>query len=485
MKQKHLQINPYTLLANIGLEKESLRVTERGRLAQTPHPFPDDPNLDVDFSANQTEFITGIHSSPTKVYDELWRLHRQALRTMTQRETGAEFFWPFSNPPYVASEQENLPMQFEDENRWKTEYREHLRRRYGTRLMLYSGIHFNFSFQEEFFDAAGLDSKEDRNEAYLNLAAWATRYAWLVVYLLAASPVMDPSILGEFGDDISACRNSAVGSTSPADRSSADRLHTNPLPVGRTGGNERTEGNEESGETPGAGETADATSRSDQLHWYASPRCSEIGYWNTFDPVLDYRDFDKYIHSVQRYVDDGTLMYPAELYYPVRLKPAGRYSMAALEQGGISHIEIRTVDENPYSPVGILPEDIQFLHLLMVYLMHQPPKPFPPEEQLQALHDMKTAALYDDSAKLSSGKSTRCAARSALHDMEGFFRRGAFTRTEQAYIRETLDYQWKKFAPGGRTAERVRQDFETGYNEKGLRLAQQHAATILSGFPFE
>lgn len=31
MKQKQLQINPYTLLANIGLEKESLRITERGQ----------------------------------------------------------------------------------------------------------------------------------------------------------------------------------------------------------------------------------------------------------------------------------------------------------------------------------------------------------------------------------------------------------------------------------------------------------------------
>ncbi len=421
MKNNQLIINPYTLMANIGLEKESLRITEDGRLAQTPHPFPNDAHLDVDFSANQTEFITGIHTSPTKVYDDLLCLHRRALHTLTQRESGPEFFWPFSNPPYVASDRENLPMQFDGENRWKSDYREHLQQRYGTRLMLYSGIHFNFSFQEEFFAAAGIDSKESRNQAYLNLASWATRYAWLVVYLLAASPVLDSSIFGN--------------------------RHTS---------------------------TTD-------YHQYASPRCSEIGYWNTFDPVLDYTDFSEYIRSIRRYVDDGILMYPAELYYPVRLKPAGRYSMDALEQDGVSHIEIRVVDENPYSPIGIFREDIQFLHLLMVYLMHQPPKPFPPEDQISALHDMKKAAHYDDSEKLSSGKSTCCAARSTLHEMEGFFRRGAFSRTEQIYIRETMDYQWKKLAPGGRTAERVRKDFEKNYNEKGLRLAKKHAETILSG----
>ena len=415
---KYIKINPYTLLANIGLEKESLRVTSDGRLAQTPHPFPDDVHLDVDFSENQMELITGIHDSPNKVYDELVRLHHQALRTLSERQSGPEFLWPFSNPPHVESPDENLPMQFRGENRWKTEYRIHLQERYGTELMLYSGIHFNFSFKDEFFEELERQgiSKE---AAYLNLAAWTTRYAWLIVYLLAASPVSDSSF--------AKARNLSA----------------------------------------------------DTMKQYASPRCSEIGYWNTFDPILDYSNLERYIQSIRRYVDDGTLMYPAELYYPVRLKPAGRYSMETLESDGISHIEIRIIDENPYSSVGIFPEDIQFLHLLMVYLMHQPVKVFLPEEQVQALRDMKAAARFDDQFPLSSGRALRDVAKDALHRMEGFFRKGAFSHIEREYIRETMDYQWKKFAPGFRTAERVRADFEGDYMTKGLNLAKKYSAELL------
>ena len=51
------------LAARMGLEKESLRVDQRGRLAQTSHPFPDDAELDVDFSGNQLEFVTGVCDS--------------------------------------------------------------------------------------------------------------------------------------------------------------------------------------------------------------------------------------------------------------------------------------------------------------------------------------------------------------------------------------------------------------------------------------
>lgn len=441
MKQtESIQINPYTLMAQIGLEKESLRITEDGRLAQTSHPFPNDPHLDVDFSENQMEIITGIQDCPAKVYDELFRLHQQVAQELHRRTSGREFLWPFSNPPYVEGLSENLPMQFQGENRWKTEYRCHLQRRYGTRLMLYSGIHFNFSFTEEFFrilEGQGIR----RDSAYLNLAAWTTRHAWLIVYLFAASPVMDPSFITDVAGDT---------------KVSADTKNLEENPTA-------------------------AAFRGEVPKKYASPRCSEIGYWNTFDPILDYRDLQSYIRSIRRYVEDGTLMYPAELYYPVRLKPSGRYSMEALETQGINHIEIRVIDENPYSPVGITCEDIQFLHLLMVYLMHQPPKDFLPQEQVQALQDMKKAALYNDELPLSSGMSLRCAAKDALHRIEGFFCKGAFSSVERAYIRETLDYQWQKFRPGQRRAERVRKDFEEDYCRKGLALARKHSETLLQG----
>ena len=420
------------LAARMGLEKESLRVDRRGRLAQTSHPFPDDADLDVDFSGNQLEFVTDVCDSADEVWEALRRLHRKAARVLEKRETGPEYLWPFSNPPYVQAEGENPPMEFYGEKAWKTAYRNHLRDRYGTQLMLYSGIHFNLSFPEKFREAISAIG----DAAYLNFAAWTTRYAWLIVYLFAASPVLDESYFCPGKKDGTPCLK------------------------------------------------------------YASPRSSEIGYWNDFEPVLDYRSLEGYVDSILKYTEDGTLMSPAELYYPVRLKSAGLYDLERLRREGVSHIEIRIIDENPYSEIGIFREDVRFLHLLMVYLASRAPKPFPEGEQLRALRDMKRAALFDDSTCLSNGLSIRENAVQALQEMEEFFEGDdsasgdgsapvgvaapvtGSASAEWAYIREALDFQWRKLEPGGRPAEIIREKFRKEYNRKGLELAKAHSRKL-------
>lgn len=446
------------LAARMGLEKESLRVDRRGRLAQTSHPFPDDADLDVDFSGNQLEFVTDVCDSADEVWEALRRLHRKAARVLEKRETGPEYLWPFSNPPYVQAEGENPPMEFCGEKAWKTAYRKHLRDRYGTQLMLYSGIHFNLSFPAAFWST--ISPGTDKDAAYLNLAAWTTRYAWLIVYLFAASPVLDESYFCPGKKDGTPCLK------------------------------------------------------------YASPRSSEIGYWNDFEPVLDYRSLEGYVDSILKYTEDGTLMSPAELYYPVRLKSAGLYDLERLRREGVSHIEIRIIDENPYSEIGIFREDVRFLYLLMVYLASRAPKPFPEGEQLRALRDMKRAALFDDSTCLSNGLSIRENAVQALQKMEEFFEDGdsaigddsasgdgaapvgvaapvtgsapgdgsapvgvvapmtGSASAEWAYIREALDFQWRKLEPGGRPAEIIREEFRKGYNRKGLELAKAHSRKL-------
>lgn len=453
------------LAARMGLEKESLRVDRRGRLAQTSHPFPDDADLDVDFSGNQLEFVTDVCDSADEVWEALRRLHRKAARVLEKRETGPEYLWPFSNPPYVQAEGENPPMEFCGEKAWKTAYRKHLRDRYGTQLMLYSGIHFNLSFPEKFWEAISAigDAGEKRRSAdaaYLNLAAWTTRYAWLIVYLFAASSVLDESYFCPGKKDGTPCLK------------------------------------------------------------YASPRSSEIGYWNDFEPVLDYRSLEGYVDSILKYTENGSLMSPAELYYPVRLKSAGLYDLERLRREGVSHIEIRIIDENPYSEIGIFRENVRFLHLLMVYLASRAPKPFPEGEQLRALRDMKRAALFDDSTCLSNGLSIRENAAQALQEMEAFFEDDGSVigdgsahvdgsapegvaapvtgsaigggsalvgvtvpvtdsaSAEWAYIREALDFQWRKLEPGGRPAEIIRDEFRKGYNQKGLELARAHSRKL-------
>ncbi len=46
--------------AEFGIERESLRVNSDGTLAQSKHPFVDDPHIDRDFCENQIEIIGDV-----------------------------------------------------------------------------------------------------------------------------------------------------------------------------------------------------------------------------------------------------------------------------------------------------------------------------------------------------------------------------------------------------------------------------------------
>lgn len=315
--------------AEFGMERESLRVNSDGALAQTPHPFESHKNIDRDFCENQVEIISDVFADPEQLNIQLTEL--QKIINTRLRENG-EFLWPFSNPPRISGEDEIPVAEYKGSLQSKSVYRHYLAQKYGKVKMLFSGIHLNFSFTEQFLKTAfehskGNDHIRFKNDIYLRLASRLTEYAWLVVYLTAASPVSD----GTGGTDSNV---------------------------------------------------------------YSSIRCSDKGYWNHFVPLLDYSDLNSYIGSIQKYIDNGNLRSVSELYYPVRLKPRGANSLEALADNGINHLELRVIDVNPLSPTGIFTEDIRFIHLLMIYLASLPETDFDDNAQLRAIKDIKSAALF-------------------------------------------------------------------------------------------
>lgn len=132
------------------------------------------------------------------MWKELVSLQKKAVATLLNLKTGKELLWPFSNPPYVLGEKDIPIASYQGELHGKELYREYLVSKYGKRKMLFSGIHFNFSFSnallEEGYAESGLDTiREYKDSIYLELAKKVTRYSWLIVYLTAASSVMDGS----------------------------------------------------------------------------------------------------------------------------------------------------------------------------------------------------------------------------------------------------------------------------------------------------
>lgn len=451
------ELKKYISRGEFGLEKESLRVDADGYLSHTPHPFPGDSRIDRDFCENQVELITGVNDSVEKVWEELGGLYRETADRLLQLETGREYLWPFSNPPYVRGEEDIPIANFTGRQAGKGIYREYLAGKYGKKKMLYSGIHYNFSFREELlradfacrsekktvnyaernpepddkrekFDlreengAAGEKNPEFRrykDQIYLELGKKAVKYSWLIVYLTAASPVLDGSYYraGDLGETV----------------------------VSR----------------------------------YASPRCSEIGYWNSFVPILDFTSLDGYADSIDGYVKNRMITASTELYYPVRLKARGENTTDNLRNNGINHVELRMLDLNPLCPVGIRRKDLTFIHLLLVWLMIQEDEALGTMEQTIAIRNIKEAARFSpDEIQIESGwlqkRPVREAAAEVLDSMAEAL--PEYFPGQEDMVRDCLAFQREKVTDSSkRYAEQIRERFQKGYVKKGLRLAETYA----------
>ncbi len=92
-----------SLKGKFGIECETLRVDSFGSLAQTPHPFGDDPHITRDFCENQIELVTPVCGSIDEALDALGELDTQVREVL---QANGEHLWLYSNPPHFDSEDE-------------------------------------------------------------------------------------------------------------------------------------------------------------------------------------------------------------------------------------------------------------------------------------------------------------------------------------------------------------------------------------------
>ena len=268
-----------------------------------------------------------------------------------------EYLWLYSNPPHIENEDEIPIAAFTGAHSSKRVYREYLEQKYGKKLMLFSGIHFNFSFSEACLSELNTEHEDPsrfRDALYLRLYKQLMRHSWLLVMLTAASPFYDASL-----------------------------------------------------DQPG--ENGIIKSR------YASLRNSERGYWNQSLLYLNHQNLQRFTDSIRSYISNGYLHSASELYLPIRLKPRGVNSLESLSENGVDHIELRMFDLNPAAPLGIDARDLQFAHLLMLYLLSLPDFDFTPDFQKEAVSAHKNAALLEPDAALTEQ------ADEILHKMELYF----------------------------------------------------------------
>lgn len=331
-----------------GVERETLRYHQDGRLATTPHPQElgsalTNKWITTDFSESLLEFITPVSNDISQLVDQLEDIHH-----FTQTKLGDEKLWPLSMPCYVENEEDIHLAQYGSSNsgKMKTLYREGLKRRYGSLMQIISGVHFNFSFPESFWEQLFGEQDEQtrqdaKSEAYFGLIRNYYRFGWLIPYFFGASPALCGSFLQgretklpfeEIGNSLflpnaTSLRLSDLGYTNSAQ---------SVLKIGFNGIDEYLKGLNEAIRTP-------------------SEEFAKIGI----------KEGDEY-----RQLNSNVLQIENELYAPIRPKrvaKSGEKPSEALSRGGVEYIEVRSLDVNPYSAVGINEDQIRFLDLFLAW----------------------------------------------------------------------------------------------------------------------
>ncbi len=398
-----MKCNEINLKGTFGIELESIRVTEDGHISKKEHPF-NDAHISKDFAECQMELITDTFGSIYEAYSELKIMYHKVESILSQPDSEREYIWPFSVPPVLMPGENINIAKFKKKDYYREHYRKLLAEKYDKKKMLYCGIHYNYSFAEEY-------NIQNKNERYLNLAAKVAEYAWIPVYLMGASPLYDISLTSsdEYGVTVS--------------------------------------GKE------------------------ASIRCGKHGYWNHFTPIIDYTSFDGYINSIDNMVKEGLLYSESELYYPVRLKCRGQYSLDNLRINGAEYIEFRLLDINPLTPYGVFEEDLIFLHMFFVYLDSVDNRNFDENAQKKALDKVKLAAQYDNAELVSE-------VREVLESMKEYFSEIADVRYMDA-----LNYQYAKIDDERKMYSRIIvrecfREYDGDMNAYGIALMKKNAYAI-------
>ncbi len=340
--------------SKIGLEKESLRVMPEGGIAQTPHPAAwgsplTHPLITTDFSEALTELVTPPCDSVTEVIQSL-----DDIQNFIYRNLDDEILWATSMPCVVAGETSIPLAKYGSSNaaQMKTAYRRGLGLRYGRTMQVIAGVHFNYSFSEQFWQLYQqlLDNDEPLqdfiSEQYMGLVRNLLRYGWLVPYLFGASPAVCKSFL-----------NGKRTMLQEFNENTYYEPYATSLRLGDIGYQNNKE------------ELAGIKACYDSLEAYAESLQCAI---NT--PYSGYQEIGVKVNGEYLQLNANILQIENEYYSTVRPKQilqGNEKPSVALQKRGVAYVELRSVDVNAFDPHGINSEQLHFFEILMLFCLLQ------------------------------------------------------------------------------------------------------------------
>lgn len=290
------------LQANFGIERESLRVDRQGKLAHTPHPSCLGARSFHPYI--QTDFCEFQMELITPVAKSTTEARRflGAITDVAGRSISKDELLWPLSMPPRIKAQEIQVAQLENE--FERYYRNYLAEKYGTKLQAISGIHYNMELGKDLVEALFQESDQIDIIAFKN-----------ALYLKLAQNYLRYRWVTTY----------LFGAAPVAEQGFFDQEVPEPV---------------------------------------RSFRNSDHGYVNKEEIQVSFASLEDYVSAIENYVEQGDLIAEKEFYSAVRFR--GQKVNRSFLDKGITYLEFRNFDLNPFERIGISQNTMDTVHLLLL-----------------------------------------------------------------------------------------------------------------------
>ena len=290
------------LQANFGIERESLRVDRQGKLAHTPHPSCLGARSFHPYI--QTDFCEFQMELITPVAKSTTEARRflGAITDVAGRSISKDELLWPLSMPPRINAQEIQVAQLENE--FERHYRNYLAEKYGTKLQAISGIHYNMELGKDLVEALFQESDQIDIIAFKN-----------ALYLKLAQNYLRYRWVITY----------LFGAAPVAEQGFFDQEVPKPV---------------------------------------RSFRNSDHGYVNKEEIQVSFSSLEDYVSAIENYIEQGDLIAEKEFYSAVRFR--GQKVNRSFLDKGITYLEFRNFDLNPFERIGISQTTMDTVHLLLL-----------------------------------------------------------------------------------------------------------------------
>jgi glutamate--cysteine ligase len=245
--------------------------------------------------------------------------------------------------------------------RMKSVYRRGLGVRYGRMMQAISGVHFNYSFPERFWEAyAELCASRDRGRdfisaSYFHLLRNYRRHGWIILYLFGVSPVVCQSFIKG--------RNVTLQKLAPG---TYYEPYATSLRMSDIGYRNRNQ--------------AELSVSVNSLEEYVRDLTRAIT-----TPHPPYEALGVFAHGDYQQLNANILQIENEYYSyirPKRVARSGERPTKALLRAGVEYVEVRALDVSAFDPVGVNQHKLRFLEAFLALCLLKESPPIADSEQL-------------------------------------------------------------------------------------------------------